>query len=200
MLVARVPDARGDLGGTHRWAASEEERRRVNEHPYQPPVAVGPSPGPLAGVSDAAPTPAMLDELRRMRPWMVFLGVLGLIGAGLLLLGGLGVLVSALALDAFPGFDQLPRGVLYGVGGFYVLGAVLYVLPARRLLQSSAAILLVLAAPSPRGLEQALAAQRSFWRTLGVLVICGIVLSVVGYVAIFAAAVSGAAHMTQAAP
>ncbi len=172
----------------------------MNEHPYQPPVAVGPSPGPLAGVSDAAPTPAILDELRRMRPWMVFLAVLALIGAGFMLLVGLGVLLSAFALDAFPGLDRLPRGSLLGFGGFYIVFAALYVLPSRRLLQSSAAIQRLLAAPSLRGLEQALAAQRSFWRTLGVLVICSIVVTAVGYVALIAAIVAGAAQMTQMTP
>jgi len=61
----------------------------------------------------------------------------------------------------------------------YVAMAAIYALPCVRLVQYSSAITNLRVGPSSQNLELALDKQRSFWKTVGIMILIGFVLMVI---------------------
>lgn len=127
------------------------------EPPAAPPVAFAP---PAPGVA-----PALVQLLAQTRPWVRFLGVLGFITTGLLAL----VTVVVLAVPGFPSGGGVPGGfkailalVYLGVAGLHLPAAIFLNRYASRIRDLQAG-------GGGTHLEQALAAQKSFWRYVGIL-------------------------------
>ncbi|MFV8752410.1 hypothetical protein ACNOYE_17835 [Nannocystaceae bacterium ST9] len=132
-------------------------------NPYQPPsypTQQGPW-GPAQGPSSVSP--AIVDSLRKTRPWVMLIAVLGSIWTGLMLLGGLGIMVAANGMEA-------------GMGFGYLIAAGIYVVPLVMMYRYSNAISRLLQGGGQQELEQAIDAQRGFWQTMGILTLIGIVL------------------------
>lgn len=142
-------------------------------NPYQPPsYATQGQWAPMPGPSSVSPT--IVDSLRRTRPWVMFLAILGTIWMGFALLGGVGLMVGASAVG---GDDALGLGLVY----LFMFG--IYVLPIVMMYRYAGAIQRLIAGGGQAELEQAVEAQRLIWMILGIMVLAGFVL---GFLAIFA--------------
>ncbi len=147
-------------------------------NPYDAPLAPLTSTTPQ---SDAGSTSsAAVEILRSTKPWVRFLGVLSAIGMGFMVLGSLFVMVAA-------GSSRLP-GLPAGIGLVYFLMAGLYLPPVIFLNRYASRIGDLLASHSTLDLEEALRAQKSFWKYVGIVAVIFLVLYVlvIGGVAIFA--------------
>jgi hypothetical protein len=115
---------------------------------------------------NAGISPRAADMLRQTGPWVRFISVLMLIAAGLVLIGG----VFALGAGAFMG--SRAGGAIPGVVGvgYIVLGA-LYGVPALLLGRYASRIGALMRTNRMGDLEEALGAQKSFWKFVGVLMV-----------------------------
>jgi len=138
------------------------------EQPYRPPEAdlSGPAAGGATyGGGGESITPSMVAPLVKTRPWVVFLGVMTLIGCGLMVL--LGLFMGMVGLGGM-------GGELGAVGGFtivvvYMLLAFLYFFPGLYLLRYGRAIKEVDRVANGDTIEAALKQQFAFWRFAGIL-------------------------------
>ena len=135
-------------------------------------------------------TTNVLDSLRQTRPWVLFIGVLGLIGAVLMVLLALGMMAFAMFGGA-AGAAAMPPGMGVTVGIFYLVLAVLYIPPSIFLIRYAGHIKSLLASPSTGSLEQALSAQKSFWRFMGICMLIVVALYGILLVIGVAGAVAG---------
>jgi len=140
-----------------------------NPNPYQPPSAPTQNQWAQAqGPSEVSP--AIIDSMRKTRPWVMLLAILGSISTGLMLLGGLGMLAAA--------GSRATNGLPAGVGFMYLVIAAIYVVPIVMMYRYSGAINRLMHGGGQQELEQAVDAQRSIWQTFGIMALIGIVGSV----------------------
>lgn len=156
------------------------------EQPYRPPSAHL-SARPVAGHDATAITANMVQFLADTRPWVVLLGVLGMIGCGLVVM----VAVVFLGLGNTMGVDGLDSLGGAAVGLLYIFLAFLYFFPSLYLLRYGRAIKRVRGRGEVIAAEDALRHQAKFWRFVGVataivLVLYGGIIVVVGVAAVFA--------------
>ncbi|HKT32739.1 MAG TPA: hypothetical protein VJS89_09660 [Gammaproteobacteria bacterium] len=138
-------------------------------------------------------TEGMLDSLRRTRPWVVFLAILGFIFTAFMLLAGIWVFAAFSIIGAIPAQQPLPRffgPVLgFGVGAAEIVAAVfMYLLPCIILFRYGSAIGRMAPGNIQWAVEEALARQKSFWKYLGILMIVLLILYVLLFVGILVAA------------
>lgn len=127
-------------------------------------------------------TDGVLDQLRRTRGWVKFLGILAFIGAGLILLIGL-VMISgggALASMAEDSSTAYSVGYMAGMGLYYIVLAFFYIYPGVKLWKYGKRIDQLMQDRASLTLEAALNEQRSLWKYIGVLSIIGLSLAVLG--------------------
>jgi Family of unknown function (DUF5362) len=112
--------------------------------------------------------------LRRTQPWVKFLGILGLILCGIMIVTGLGVGGVGLVTG------NLEAAVLFII---YPLLAVLYLFPSMSLLRYSKRIRRFVRTSENTDLVLALDAQRSFWKFMGIMTVVSIVVGILGGIA-----------------
>ena len=110
-----------------------------------------------------------LEAFRRARPWMLTVAIFVTIGVGFMLLGGVGMLVSA----AFIGGDA---GFFIGAGLAYLLFALPMLLVTLQLYQQFSALGRLAQTRNPTDLELAAQATHKFWRGVAVTAIAFVVL------------------------
>lgn len=116
--------------------------------------------------SSSTITQGMIDSLVRTRPWVLFMGVLVMIGCGFLVLGA----IAMMALGGFAGLENNSFGALGGaIAVVYLLMALLYFFPGLYLLRYGGAIGEMRVRASTVAIENALRQQLSFWRFVGIL-------------------------------
>lgn len=125
--------------------------------PYRPPQADLSS----SSQGDGGITPRMIELLRKTRPWVLFLAVLGLIVTVLVVVLGFGFGVVMLASG-----ENQEMAVL---GVIYLFMALIYFFPCYYLLKYAAAIKSLVGGGGTAAMEEALARQYSFWRLIGIL-------------------------------
>jgi hypothetical protein len=139
----------------------------MSDNPYQ-------SPQTLAGtaesvLSSGAITETMVYYLKGAAPWLRFLGIIGFIGCGILVVSGLVMLI------AMPSFiqDIAVLGSLAGasVGGLYIVLGVVGFFPTRFIYCFGARIRNFLRNNSEQELEQAFKYNKSFWKFSGIVTI-----------------------------
>jgi len=132
---------------------------------------------PVVAVHSSGDVPQeVIELLRKTKPWVRLIAVLGFIGLGLALLAA----AAALVLGASSGMGAGP--MLMQVGVVVVEFVVLF--PALLFLHRYASrIGNLVASGHPQDLEDALAAQKSYWKYLGILVLVCIILAIVGVAA-----------------
>jgi hypothetical protein len=116
-------------------------------------------------------TSSMVESLRQTKPWVRFLSILGFISVGLMVLAGLFMMLSGII------GGTMARSMGGAVGGapillmgmLYLLFAVLYIFPSLFLFRYASSIARMQSGETVSGMEEALAAQRSFWRFAGIL-------------------------------
>ncbi|WP_298611786.1 DUF5362 family protein [uncultured Thiothrix sp.] len=145
---------------------------------------------PRSVVRDVAGGSGLMSErvvasLRKTRPWVLFIAILGFIGAAftliasipMLLGGGMMGMGGMGGLDAGAGFAG--TGFMIGMGVMYLLIAVLYFIASLYLLRYANAIKRAVTGLNASDMEAALEAQASFWKLVGILAIVSIVLMIV---------------------
>jgi hypothetical protein len=113
-----------------------------------------------------------VELMRRTRPWVLFLAVLGAISSAFMLLGALAVVaLGGAATKAMMGKDMegAPAWLPMLIAGVYALVAALYVIPVVKLFKYSGAINALARTRSLRDLEAAIDYQRSFWKFVGLM-------------------------------
>ena len=124
---------------------------------YQPPQAnLGP-PQPVEGGF----SPRTIELLRKTRPWVAFVAFMGLGLTGLIVLVGLVMTVMMVVNGGDVEF--------LGIGLLYLFLAVIYYFPFHFLMKYARAIKSFVASNGVSDLENALAAQYSFWRLIGMM-------------------------------
>jgi hypothetical protein len=141
-----------------------------------------------------------LDMLRKTKPWARLLGVLILVGAGFMVVGG--VLMIAMGIfGAAARYGSSASDVL-GItfmGVLYLLFAVMYLMPGVYLNRYASRIGDLVQGGREDQLEQALEAQKSFWKFVGIAALLTIVLWIGTIFVIAVAAIigAGASHTTS---
>ena len=143
------------------------------DNPYRSPSESGDAPI-LGDEVGQVVTPTVLAMLSQTQPWVRFLSVLGFIASGLMVLGGLVAFVATMGRGM--GFIFL----------IYIPMGLLYFFPAMFLFRYAGRIADLRLTRGVEQLEDALAAQKSFWKFVGIAAL--IVISL--YLVAIAAAVS----------
>lgn len=168
---------------------------------YNPPApapAYVPAPVPRPTPAYAAPVSApaygqpgevaeeVVKLLRSTKPWVRFLSVLGFIGLALLVLGSIAILVIPFGgpMGAMSLGPRLGASVAYLLMGLVQFPAVLF------LSRYASRIARLAASGDPSDLEDALRAQKSFWKYVGILTLMMMILYILAIagVLIFAGA------------
>jgi len=151
--------------------------------PFQPQPQQPPQPQPWAAVQPHAPAAAygqsavvaeeVVDILRSTKPWVRFLSVLGFLGLGLLVLGCLAILVIPMGpMGSMPIGPRIGASFAYLLMGLVQFPAVLF------LSRYASRISRLAGTNAPIDLEDALRAQKSFWKYLGILTLVMMILYV----------------------
>lgn len=151
--------------------------------PFSPPIA---DPrGAAVQAASGVISEGVLDQLRRTRPWVRFLSVVGFVTAGLVAIAGLG-------MSFLPDSGAMPFPKI-GLVLFYFAFALFYIPPSLILHRYATSIRQLLAGQQLRDLEEALNQQRAFWRFVGIVFLVMMALYAVGIlVAVIIAVVSAA--------
>jgi hypothetical protein len=130
-------------------------------NPYAAPVVDQQQHPTTPGMSsDNAVTPAILDAMAQTRPWVLFLSILGFIGAGFMILGSLGLMIAGSAMGG---------AEMGAIGVVYIAFAVIYIFTSLYLYRYAASIKLLMSGYGVHALEEALGHQKSFWKLVGIL-------------------------------
>lgn len=133
-----------------------------HQNPFaSPQFPSEPMEGPSGGRFDS---PGIVDALAGTRPWVLFLGILGFIATGLFVLVAVIGIVSTMA----GGPNGFPAAI--GLGVVYLVIAVVYAAASYYLFSYGQRIGDYLNGRDVRQLEEALFAQKSFWKLLGIVV------------------------------
>jgi uncharacterized membrane protein SirB2 len=116
-------------------------------------------------------TPTMLRYLKEASPWLRFLGILGYIGAVLLVIAGIILMVTVPA-----GFSTINAGIFGGIlgtfmGVFYLAMGLVAFFPARFTHNFGAKIRDYLLSNGEKDLEEAFRYNRALWKFSGILAI-----------------------------
>lgn len=147
---------------------------------------------PQANVDDVAPSGQMIsgemiEALRGTKGWVLLFGILSLIGAGFMVLGGIGMIFGSAFMGAAGAAKGGPPAAVFAMMGvFYLIFAVIYIFPGWLLIKYSNAIGRLVGSGQAHDMEDALHQQRKFWKFLGVLMIVMMVLGIVAVVAAIA--------------
>lgn len=158
--------------------------------PYQGPALADAAPL-VTGAYREVP-PAIVEAMRQTRPWVLFLSILGFIGAGFLVLAGvlfafLGAMGEQFgAAGLFDGYGPLVGLVYLVLGGAYVV-------PSWLLWRYAGSIGRFTTYGAMEQLAEAVVAQKSFWRFAGIssAVLIGLYVLAIG-VGFMAAIISAA--------
>lgn len=118
-------------------------------------------------------------SLRATRPWTWLLSILGFIGTGFTILMGIAMIVGR---NFIPMSDQAPPMVFQGLGVFYILTSVFYLVPSIWLAKYSSAITAFLRSDDAIQLGKAIAYQKSFWKFVGILVLVTFAFAILGII------------------
>ena len=148
-----------------------------DEHnPYQSPQTETGAVKPL--IARESLTETMIQYLCGASPWLRFIGILGSIGSGLLVIGGIGTLLSGVIADG-SWYSALPEGLssvfieaVSGVTGFTGIAAgVVSFFPARFTYTFGAKIREYRRNGDERELELAFKNNKSLWKFNGIMAI-----------------------------
>lgn len=109
-------------------------------------------------------SPAAIEALRQTKPWVRFIAIMTFIFAGFLVLGGAGMLCVSLIPTARTGLPPWLAGIYFAM-------AILYIIPGVLLSRYANGIASLMQTRRNSDLENALTAQKSFWKFAGVALI-----------------------------
>ena len=137
---------------------------------------------------DGAPSARAIDALRRTRPWTMFISILGFIGAGIMGLGAIAMAVGGVVGAGFGGAEG--AAMVLGMSALYAVLAVVYVVISVSLFKYARAIGALVQTGRGPELEDALEAQRGFWKLMGIVIIVMMALMMIAFIVGIVAAVA----------
>jgi hypothetical protein len=147
------------------------------ENPWQSPENPSAPENPQS--HQAVLTAVMMGYLKAASPWLRFLGILGFIGSGLMILGGIiTASFSSFILNFLEEMATLPSGFTL----IYVALGVINFFPARFTYLFGAKIRDYALSNSEKDLESALKNNRSLWKFNGILSIVYLALIPLGII------------------
>jgi hypothetical protein len=146
--------------------------------PLHPPTLSQSLAYEAPGSENCQVTPRSLELLRLTRPWVLTMTILMFIGVGFMLVGALGMLIM--------GIMGRGRDAAIGFGGAagYVAFAALFSLPPFFLAKYSSRIRNLMRLRRAVDLEEALEAQKSYWKCLTITTIALVALYLVTVVVV----------------
>lgn len=148
---------------------------------YAPPRAVVRDVGGGLGLM----SDRVVAALRKTRPWVLFLAILGFIGTAFTLLAAVmlflgGSFMGSADLDG--AVMPFGTGFVVAMGIFYLVIAIVYFFAALYLMRYASAIKRAIDSLSVSEMEAALEAQASFWKLAGILALVTIVISILAMI------------------
>ena len=141
-----------------------------------PAPAPPPTPAPTYGAGGDV-SQVVVEILRKTKPWVRFLSVLGFIGLALALVGA----AVGLVMTASAGGGLGPMVIQVAA----LIVVILFEFPALFFLSRYASrIKNLVSSGHPQDLEDALSAQKSFWKYVGILTLVMIILYILGLVGV----------------
>lgn len=134
---------------------------------------------------NAAITVGIVSQLKRTRPWVLLLSVVGFFFTALMGLGTLGIFFGGGAAILGMSGQQMPvnSGLpIIAVGVIYLLMTLLYFFASLYLIRYAGSIKKVINFGGSDNLEAALKSQASFWKLMGILTLIMIVFMLVGLI------------------
>ena len=120
-------------------------------------------------------TDSIVNSLRKTRPWVMLLAILGFIGAAITIIMAVGMLFGGSMMQGMDDVEGMPGAVIYGMAGFYFVIGIIYFMASWYLLKYAGAIKRAVAGMSVGDLEIALEKQASFWKLMGILTLITII-------------------------
>ncbi len=162
----------------------------MESNPYNSPSAN------LFGSSSQTTTEAVpseaITQLQRTKPWVRFFGVMMWIGSMLMLLGGAAFLLLALIGLTSPAATGMPKEMMVGMAGGYIVVGFLYIYPTIKIWGYGTAIGRLVSSRSADDLVKALDMQRSFWKFVGIMMIILFSMYFLMFIAMIALGATGA--------
>lgn len=146
-----------------------------SDNPFQSPLAEADAYS--LGID---PSHRTLELLRLTRPWVLTVAVFLAIGVGLMVLGTIAVIVTALTMN---NAGPASAGVLGVLTVVYAVMTGLAITPMVSLFRYASRIKKFAAGGGVEQLDNALAAQKTFWKSTGIALLVFVVLYVVMIVA-----------------
>lgn len=154
------------------------------DNPYSAPAS-NPAGRESFGFGQEGVTQGVVSQLARTKGWVRFLGVIGIIGAGLMILCGVGMFATAGSIGKLiesqpqsvksPGLET---GFLVAAGIAYLIFGLLVFYPALKLNKYASAISRLIYTGRSSDLEDAIEQQRAHWKYVGVMLVLMLLVSV----------------------
>lgn len=132
-------------------------------------------------------TDSIVNSLRKTRPWVMLMAVLGIIGAVFMVIAAIPMFLMGMgSMPELAGAGLGGMGI--GMGIVYLVIGVIYFMASLYLLRYASAIKRAVSSLATVDLEAALGQQASFWKLVGILTVISIVLMI----GVMVAGISGA--------
>lgn len=121
----------------------------------------------------------IVASLRKTRPWVLFIAILGFIFTALVVVASIPMFLGGSMMGGLDtGVPGMPgTGFMVGMGVLYLLMGVIYFMASLYLLRYASAIKRAVTGLNASDLETALEAQASFWKLIGILSIVSIIVT-----------------------
>lgn len=128
-------------------------------------------------------TDSIIGSLRKTRPWVLLLAILGFIGSAFIVIAAVPMLLGGgmmgSGMDGMDGLGVFGGGMMIGMGVFYLVLGVVYFMASLYLLRYAGSIKRAVAGMQVGDLETALSQQASFWKLMGILTLISIIAALV---------------------
>ena len=140
-------------------------------------------------------TDGVLEQLRKTKGWVKFIGVMAFIGAGFMVVGGIIMMAGGAMGGMLTGgaSDAFGAGVGIGMGLIYIVMAIIYIYPGMKLWGYGKRIDQLLQDRASVTLEAALNEQRAFWKFSGIMLIILLSIYALALVGLIVAGIGAAA-------
>lgn len=145
-------------------------------------------------------SPTAISHLSKTKPWVQLIGILAIIGAvlmvgfALIVMAGGGIATAAMQSSRGEAF---PSEMFILMGAIYLVMGIVYLWLGIKLIGYGSAIGSLRTSRSVQHLELALDHQRSFWKTIGILTLIGIVVFVIFMIGALIFGATMASNMQQ---
>lgn len=122
----------------------------------------------------------MIEAMRGTKPWVLMIGIILFVFAALTIIATVAIFAGGAFALAASGMEGAP---MVAIAAFYGAFALVYFFLGLYLIKYNAAIGRLVTGGQASDMEDALIAQRKFWRLAGIITLLFIVLFVVGILA-----------------